>query len=411
MFIANNNYSLLPETYLFSEVARRLREFSEAHPESDIIRMDIGDVSLPLPSVVVNAMSEAIGEMGSQAGFHGYGPEQGYKFLRDAIAKYDYADRGIKTIDADDIFISDGAKSDLANLGDLFGENVRVGVPDPVYPVYVDSNVLSGRGGNLINEEWSGITYFSGSAINGFLPEIPENDVDIIYLCFPNNPTGIGISHEALKKWVDYAINNNSLIIFDSAYEAYVRTPDSVRSIYEIEGAEKVAIEIRSFSKTAGFTGVRCGYTIVPKSLDFTFSDSSHANLNKMWNRRQSTKFNGVGYIVQKGAESLYTPEGREAIRKNTDYYMRNAGLLREALIERGYEVFGGIDSPYVWFRPSDTLSSWDSFDLLLNGAAISSTPGSGFGKAGEGYLRFTGFNTYEKTLEAIKRLKGIDLK
>ena len=411
MFLANRNYALLPETYLFSEVARRLREFSGAHPEEHVIRMDIGDVSLPLPEVVVGAMSEAVMEMGSAAGFHGYGPEQGYKFLRGAIARYDYNDRGIHSIDEDDIFISDGAKSDLANLGNLFGQNVRVGVPDPVYPVYVDSNVLSGRGGELVNGEWSGITYFAGSKENGFLPEIPTSEVDVIYLCFPNNPTGVGISREALREWVDYALEHRALIIFDSAYEAYVRTPGAVRSIYEIDGAEKVAIEIRSFSKTAGFTGVRCGYTVVPKALDFTFSDGAHANLNKMWNRRQSTKFNGVGYVVQKAAESLYTPEGREAIKKNTDYYMRNAGMLREALIEKGYDVFGGEDSPYVWFRPSEVRTSWESFDRLLNGAALSSTPGSGFGKAGDGYLRFTGFNTHANTLEAIARLNSINLK
>ncbi len=413
MFTANQNYSLLPESYLFSEVARRIREYREAHPEKEIVRMDIGDVSLPLPGVVVEALCKASREMGDSSTFHGYGPEQGYLFLREKIAKNDYHKRGISKIDVDDVFISDGAKSDLGNLGDLFGPEVKIAVAEPGYPVYVDANVLSGRGGHLIDGHWSGFTYLECKPENNFLPEIPSHPVDIIYLCYPNNPTGASMTKDDLKKWIDYALQNKSLIIFDSAYEAYVKDENVVRSVYEVEGADKVAIEIRSFSKTAGFTGVRCGYTVVPKSLEFTFPDGSKASLNKMWNRRQSTKFNGVGYIIQKAAESLYTPEGQTAIKENVAYYMRNAALLRDALLEMGWEVVGGENSPYVWTSPKlndlkESQSSWDLFQMLLDKAQISSTPGSGFGTCGEGWIRFTGFNSYENTLKAIQRLKTL---
>lgn len=380
--------------------------------------MDIGDVSLPLPKIVVDAICEASQEMGESATFHGYGPEQGYKFLRDVIAKNDYSDRGIVSINADDIFISDGAKSDLGNLGDLFGPDMKIAVADPGYPVYVDANVLAGRGGDLVDGRWSGLVYLDCSPENDFLPSLPEEDIDIVYLCYPNNPTGAAMTRQQLKVWVDYAIEHKTLLIFDSAYEAYVSSPEIVRSIYEIEGAEKVAIEIRSFSKTAGFTGVRCGYTVVPSSLDFNYPDNTPASLNKMWNRRQSTKFNGVGYIIQKGAQSLYTPEGKAQIRRNIEYYMNNARMLRNALLGKGWKVVGGLNSPYVWACPNpegkfikgSSIDSWKLFEKLLNELQISTTPGSGFGNSGEGWIRLTGFNTFENTQSAIERLKNWEL-
>lgn len=396
MFYANDNFTKLPESYLFSEVARRIATYKKDHPDSDIIRMDIGDVSMPLGKSVIDAMHKAVDDMGGCSSFHGYGPEQGYLFLRELIAGNDYNLRGISTIDADDIFISDGAKSDIGNLGDIFGEDMKICIAEPAYPVYIDANILDGRKQN--------ISLIKCRPENGFKPELPAEPADVIYLCYPNNPTGVALTVEELKSWVDYALQHKSLIIYDSAYEAYVRQPGIARSIYEVEGAEKVAIEVRSFSKTAGFTGVRCGYTVVPKSLDFTFPDGKRANLNKMWNRRQSTKFNGVGYIVQKAAAALYTPEGQEEIKDLTDCYMSNAGTLREALLKKGFEVVGGENSPYVWFRGDGGKTSWEMFDYLLTTAEISSTPGSGFGHAG-GYLRFTGFNTPENTRRAIERL------
>ena len=415
MFQANENYAILPESYLFSEVARKLNEYKSAHPDKEVIRMDIGDVSLPLPKVIVDALCTASKEMGESATFHGYGPEQGYLFLREAIADGDYHARGLNHIGADDIFISDGAKSDLGNLGDLFGPDVKIAVAEPGYPVYVDANVLAGRGGQPVDGRWSNLEYLECNPENDFLPELPKEQADVIYLCYPNNPTGASMKREDLQKWVDYAIAHRSLIIFDSAYEAYVSDPATVRSIYEIPGAAKVAIEIRSFSKTAGFTGVRCGYTVVPRTLEFNCPSGQAASLNKMWNRRQSTKFNGVGYIVQRAAAALYTPEGREAIREHISYYMRNARLLREALLEKGWQVVGGENSPYVWASPlatgcgtkEEAPDSWQLFGRLLNEVQISSTPGSGFGRCGEGWIRFTGFNTHEKTLEAISRLKN----
>lgn len=411
MFQANHYFEILPESYLFSEVARRIKTFKDNNPDNRVVRMDIGDVSLPLPKVVTDALHDAVNEMGESDTFHGYGPEQGYEFLRKAIAENDYEARGIHTISADDIFISDGAKSDLGNLTDLFGSNVRVAVAEPGYPVYVDSNVLAGRGGVCEDGKWSGFTYLECPPENDFLPLLPNDRADVIYLCYPNNPTGVAMTKAQVKEWVDFALANNSLIIFDSAYESYVSNPDIVRSIYEVEGAEKVAIEIRSFSKTAGFTGVRCGYTVVPKSLKFNFTDGNPANLNKMWNRRQSTKFNGVGYIVQKAALALYTPEGREAIRNNVDYYMQNARMLREALLKKGWEVVGGDNSPYIWFRPfPEEYDSWELFDILLSNLQISSTPGVGFGEAGNGWMRFTGFNSHENTQEAIRRLNSLSL-
>ncbi|MDE7160010.1 MAG: LL-diaminopimelate aminotransferase [Muribaculaceae bacterium] len=421
MFYANENYALLPESYLFTEVARRLKEYRVSHSDREVIRMDIGDVSLPLPEVVVKAICSAAREMGSAGGFHGYGPEQGYLFLREAIARGDYHQRGLDHIGADDIFISDGAKSDLGNLTDIFGEGVRIAVAEPGYPVYVDANVLDGRAGAGSGGRWENLVYLNCRPEKGFIPEVPDSEepgevADIIYLCYPNNPTGASMRREQLAGWVDYALRNKSLIIFDSAYEAYVRHPEAVRSVYEVPGAERVAIEIRSFSKTAGFTGVRCGYTVVPRTLSFTFRDGESASLNRMWGRRQSTKFNGVGYIVQRGAEALYTPEGQQDIRRATDYYMRNAAMLREALLKKGWRVVGGEDSPYIWTIPDiggryvegRSLTSWQLFERLLDEAQISSTPGSGFGSGSEGWIRFTGFNTRENTLAAIKRLADL---
>lgn len=411
MFTANLNFLRLPESYLFSEVGRRITEYKKENPDADVIRMDIGDVSRPLPSCVVDAIKDAASEMENPETFHGYGPEQGYEFLRMLIAEHDYNSRGITCIGPDDIFISDGAKSDLGNLGDIFGNNVRPGVVTPSYPVYIDANVLDGRGGVLSEGRWSGITYINAPQKAGFVPAVPADGqrADVIYLCYPNNPTGAVLTKEELKKWVDYAITHKSLIIYDSAYEAYISTPGIPRSIYEIPGAESVAIEVRSYSKSAGFTGVRCGYTVVPKSLKFTYADGTPADMNRIWCRRQSTKFNGVGYIVQKAAAALYSEVGQEAIRESVEYYMRNASMLRKCLKEIGAEVYGGIDAPYVWFRPAMAGDSWTLFSHLLEKRWISSTPGVGFGREGDGWLRLTGFNTYEMTCRACERLlKGI---
>ena len=401
----NDNFEKLPESYLFSEVARRLNEYKAAHPEADVVRMDIGDVTLPIAGCVVSAMHRAVEDMADAATFHGYGPEQGYSFLRDAIAATDYQSRGIG-IDADEIFISDGAKSDLGNLGDIYSSDSIVAVADPGYPVYVDSAVMSGRGGDRLPDgRWSRIVYLECNAENGFRPAVPDVHADIVILCFPSNPTGAVMTREDLREWVDYALREKSLIIFDSAYEAFVRNPSLPRSIYEIEGAEKVAIEIRSFSKTAGFTGLRCGYTVVPKALTGTDAFGREVSLGKLWNRRQCTKFNGAGYVVQRGAEALYSSEGRESVRNNIDYYLENAGIIRRSLSQAGYAVFGGEDSPYVWIKGKNGESSWQLFGDMLEKYNISCTPGIGFGVSGDGYIRLTGFNSRENTLKAMKRI------
>lgn len=401
----NDNFEKLPESYLFSEVARRLSEYKAAHPEADVVRMDIGDVTLPIAGCVVSAMHRAVEDMADAATFHGYGPEQGYSFLRDAIAAADYQSRGIG-IDADEIFISDGAKSDLGNLGDIYSSDSIVAVADPGYPVYVDSAVMSGRGGDRLPDgRWSRIVYLECNAENGFRPAVPDVHADIVILCSPSNPTGAVMTREDLREWVDYALREKSLIIFDSAYEAFVRNPSLPRSIYEIEGAEKVAIEIRSFSKTAGFTGLRCGYTVVPKALTGTDASGREVSLGKLWNRRQCTKFNGAGYVVQRGAEALYSSEGRESVRNNIDYYLENAGIIRRSLSQAGYAVFGGEDSPYVWIKGKNGESSWQLFGDMLEKYNISCTPGIGFGVSGDGYIRLTGFNSRENTLKAMKRI------
>lgn len=398
---ANNNFEKLAETYLFAEVGRRVREYKDNHPDVEVIRMDIGDVTRPIIPPVVEAMKRAADEMLHPATFRGYGPEQGYDFLREAIARHDYRDKGLQ-IDPDDIFVSDGAKTDIANLTDIFGADCIVGIPNPVYPVYVDSNIMAGR-----TVENGKIVYIDCDPADGYKPRIPERKIDVIYLCSPNNPTGSALDAAALQQWVDYARDNDSLLVYDSAYEAFIRTPGIPASVYEAEGAKEVAIEVRSFSKTAGFTGLRCGYTVVPKQLKARYADGTETQMRKLWLRRQTTKFNGASYIIQRGAAAIYTDAARPLVKANIDYYLRNAGLLRQSMKTLGYAVTGGEDSPYVWVK-ADGYTSWELFDRLLGECNISTTPGVGFGSAGEGCIRLTGFNTHENTLKAIERLRGI---
>lgn len=408
MFHINDNFTLLAESYLFSEVAKRINAYKEAHPEVDIIRMGIGDVTRPLCKAAIEAMHKAVDDQADSSTFHGYGPEQGYAFLREAIVENDYRARGID-MDADEIFVSDGAKSDTGNIGDILARGNRVAVTDPVYPVYVDTNVMGGRAGVLDTDGcWSNIIYLPVTAENGFVPALPSEVPDMIYLCYPNNPTGTTLTREQLKVWVDYARAHHSLILFDSAYETFIRQDDVPHSIYEIEGAKEVAIEFRSFSKTAGFTGVRCGYTVVPKALKGADSNGEMVSLNHLWNRRQCTKFNGASYISQRAAAAIYTPEGKQQTRETVDYYLRNAEVLRQGLLDAGFEVFGGTNAPYVWIKTPDETTSWEFFDILLDRCHVAGTPGSGFGPSGEGYIRLTAFNTYENTVEAISRIKKV---
>lgn len=408
MFHINDNFTLLAESYLFSEVAKRINAYKEAHPEVDIIRMGIGDVTRPLCKAAIEAMHKAVDDQADSSTFHGYGPEQGYAFLREAIVEHDYRARGID-MDADEIFVSDGAKSDTGNIGDILARGNRVAVTDPVYPVYVDTNVMGGRAGVLDTDGcWSNIIYLPVTAENGFVPALPSEVPDMIYLCYPNNPTGTTLTREQLKVWVDYARAHHSLILFDSAYETFIRQDDVPHSIYEIEGAKEVAIEFRSCSKTAGFTGVRCGYTVVPKALKGADSKGEMVSLNHLWNRRQCTKFNGASYISQRAAAAVYTPEGKQQTRETVDYYLRNAEVLRQGLLDAGFEVFGGTNAPYVWIKTPDETTSWEFFDILLDRCHVAGTPGSGFGPSGEGYIRLTAFNTYENTVEAIDRIKKV---
>ena len=406
MIEVNDNFRLLPVSYLFSEVGKRVAGFRESHPDNEIIRMDIGDVTRPLFPCVVKAMHEAVDELSRAESFHGYGPEQGYSYLRDAIAEVDYKERGIN-ISPDDIFVSDGAKSDLGNLGDIYSRECKVAVMNPAYPVYVDDSVIDGRAGVLEDGKWSNLIYLDCDPEENFLPALPKERPDVIFLCVPNNPTGVAITKEQLKTWVDYAVENSCLIIYDSAYEAFVRDENTVRSIYEIEGADKVAIEVRSFSKTAGFTGLRCGYTVVPKALKGVFANGEEVSLNALWNRRQTTKFNGASYVAQKAAAALYTPEGREAVKANSDYYLENAKLIAETFRKIGFSVYGGENSPYVWVKSGKGEDSWSLFGRFLHDYGFSTTPGSGFGSKGEGYVRLTGFNSRENTLKAMSRLSG----
>lgn len=404
MIEVNDNFRLLPVSYLFSEVGRRIAAFKAENPGKEVIRMDIGDVTTPLFPSVVKAMHEAVDEMSTVVGFRGYGPEQGYPFLRDAIALNDYRQRGIDIM-SDDIFVSDGAKSDLGNLGDIYSRDCTVAVMNPSYPVYVDDSVIDGRAGVLTDGIWSDLVYLDCDPDNGFLPKLPERHADVIFLCFPDNPTGVAIGKAELQKWVDYAREHGSLIIYDSAYEAFVRTPGIVRSIYEIPGALDVAIEVKSFSKTAGFTGLRCGYTVVPKSVKGRYADGSEVSLNSLWNRRQTTKFNGCSYVSQRAAAAVYTTGGQHDVKAATDYYLHNASIIKEALVKVGFKAYGGDDSPYVWASPCDGRGSWDLFNMLLHEFNFSTTPGCGFGTLGEGYVRFTGFNTLENTRKAMERL------
>ena len=398
----NENYLKLPGSYLFSEVARRISAYTAAHPGVTITKLSIGDVTRPLVPAVIQAMHKAVDEMGTAEGFHGYGPEQGYPFLREAIARHDYAARGMD-VKPEEIFVSDGAKSDCGNIGDIFGTDNTVAVCDPVYPVYVDTNAMAGRAGDYVEElgRWNKLIYMPCVEANGFSPEPPKETADLIYLCFPNNPTGATATREQLKAWVDYANANGSIILYDSAYEAFITREDVPHSIFEIEGARTCAIEFRSFSKTAGFTGNRCAYTVVPMELE-----RGGARLNSLWNRRQTTKFNGVPYIVQRGAEAVYTPEGRAQVLENIVYYQRNAQVIREGLTAAGLECFGGVDAPYIWLKTPDGMGSWDFFDLVLDRANVATTPGAGFGPSGEGYIRLTAFGDAGDTVRAVDRIR-----
>lgn len=406
MFVANGYYSELQGNYLFSEVGTRVAKFQKEHPEADIIRMGIGDVTRPLVPAVIAAMHKAVEEMGHAETFRGYGPDFGYDFLREAIVRRDYASRGID-VTIDEVFVSDGAKCDVGNIQELFSADCVVAVMDPVYPVYVDTNVMSGRGGRFVNGGYEKIVYMPASADNGFLPELPKQKVDVMYLCFPNNPTGMTLTREQLKTIVDYAIANRVLILYDSAYEAYISEPDAPHSIYEIEGARQCAIEFRSMSKTAGFTGTRCAYTVVPKDLVYPDSLGNEVSLNSMWGRRVSTKFNGVPYVTQRAAEAAYSDEGYPEIMSVVADYMENARIIRENLTKAGFTCYGGVNAPYIWLKVPGG-DSWAFFDELLRKHHIVGTPGAGFGKAGEGYFRMTAFATRENTVRAMERiLKG----
>ena len=403
MIKINENYLKLPGSYLFSTIAKKVNEYGAAHPDKKIIRLGIGDVTRPLPKAVIEAMHKAVDEMADAATFRGYGPEQGYDFLRNAIAENDYKARGVD-ISPEEIFVSDGAKSDCGNIGDIFGVDNVVAVCDPVYPVYVDTNAMAGRAGDYDpkTETWTNLVYMPCLEENGFMPQLPERTPDIIYLCFPNNPSGAAIGYDELKKWVDYARENKAIILYDAAYEAYI-SEDLPHSIFEIEGAKECAIEFRSFSKNAGFTGTRCGFTLIPKELEV-----NGVSVASLWNRRHTTKFNGVPYIVQRGAEAVYSPEGKAQVRELVDFYMNNARVIREGLAQAGFSVSGGVNSPYVWMKVPEGMTSWDFFDELLDRANVVGTPGSGFGPSGEGYFRLTGFGSAEATIEAIERIKNV---
>lgn len=405
MALVNEHFLKLPGSYLFAEIARKVKAYKIAHRSADIISLGIGDVTQPLCPAVIKAMHQATDEMAQKSSFRGYGPEQGYDFLRDAILKNEFAPRGIR-LSRDEIFINDGAKSDTGNIQELLRWDNTIGLTDPVYPVYIDSNVMAGRAGTLENGRWSDIVYIPCTAENGFVPQIPQKrPIDVVYLCYPNNPTGTVISKKELKRWVDYALKNDVLILYDAAYQAYITDPDIPHSIYEIKGAKKCAIEFHSFSKTAGFTGVRCGYTVVPKELTISTLDGETVELNPLWNRRQCTKFNGTSYISQRAAEAIYTPEGRQQVQQTIDYYMQNAHKMLLTLQSLGFQVYGGKNAPYIWMKTPDGCSSWEFFDALLYGAQVVCTPGVGFGPSGEGYVRFTAFGTKEKTDEALERI------
>lgn len=404
----NENYLLLKSSYIFAEIAQRVNKFQEENPKAEIIRLGIGDVTKPLPPTVLKEFKNAVDEMGQPDTFRGYGPEQGYSFLIQEIIKNDFQSRGIE-LDSDEVFISDGAKCDTGNIQEIFGLDNVVAVTDPVYPVYVETNVMAGRTGPMDEEgRYQKLVYLPCTAENDFVPSLPEEPVDLIYLCLPNNPTGTVLNKEELSRWVNYARENKSIILFDAAYEAYIQEDNIPHSIYEIEGAKEVAIEFRSFSKNAGFTGTRCAYTVVPKQVMAYDSEGKAQALNPLWNRRQTTKFNGVSYPIQRAAEAVYTLEGQSEIKEYINYYMENARIIRDSLKKIGLNVYGGVNSPYIWIKTPEGMDSWEFFDLLLNEVHVVGTPGSGFGPSGEGYFRITAFNTLENTKKAIERISKL---
>ena len=404
MFKVNENYLKLPGSYLFSTIGKKVRAYKEENPDKEVISLGIGDVTQPLVPAIIDALHGAVEEMAHAETFHGYAPDLGYEFLRRAIAKNDYQDRGCD-VAADEIFVSDGAKSDSGNIQEIFGTDNKVAVCDPVYPVYVDTNVMAGRTGeyNTVRENFDGVVYMPCRKENGFLPELPSEVPDLIYLCFPNNPTGSAITKDELQKWVDYANKNGCVIIYDAAYEAYISEENVPHSIYECEGARTCAIELRSFSKNAGFTGVRLGFTVIPKELV-----RDGVSLHSLWARRHGTKFNGAPYIVQKAGEAVYSEAGKAQLKDQVGYYMRNAKLIHDELTKAGFSVSGGVNAPYIWLETPDKMTSWEFFDYLLKNANVVGTPGSGFGSHGEGYFRLTAFGTYENTLKAIDRIKSL---
>jgi len=406
MILINEHYSKLQASYLFSDIARRVKAYQADHPDKPVIRLGIGDVTEPLPPACIAALHQAVDDMASAATFRGYGPEQGYDFLRDAISRHDFQSRDA-SIAADEVFVSDGAKCDTANIQELFGPKIRIAIPDPVYPVYVDTNVMAGRSGKSVRGRYKGLTYLPCTEENGYVPDLPAEPVDLIYLCFPNNPTGATASREQLARWVQYARENRALILFDAAYEAFIRDPAIPHSIYEIPGARECAIEFRSFSKTAGFTGTRCAFTVVPKSVMGYTKAGEAISLHALWNRRHTTKFNGVSYPVQRAAEAVYSDDGQAQIRALTDFYLGNAAIIRETLSGMGYSLTGGVNSPYVWIK-TGKKDSWKFFDRLLNRAQIVTTPGSGFGRCGEGYIRISAFNSRAHVEEAMRRIRKI---
>ena len=407
MIKINENFLELQDSYLFATIAKKVAEFTKENPDKKVIKLGIGDVTRPIPEAILEAMHKATDEFKKTETFRGYGPEQGYDFLREKIKENDYKTRGVE-IDIDEIFVSDGAKCDCGNIVDIFSQDNKVAITDPVYPVYLDTNVMSGRSGkyNKESDKYENIVYIPATSKNNFVPELPKEKVDMIYLCYPNNPTGTTLTKEQLKVWVDYAKENKAIILFDAAYEAFISDEDVPHSIYEIEGAKEVAIEFRSFSKTAGFTGIRCAFVVIPKQLKGYSESGEEISLNKLWNRRHCTKFNGVSYVTQKAAEAIYTEEGKKQVKENIDYYKENAKIIKKGLEEAGYTVYGGVNSPYVWLKLPDGVKSWDFFDKLLTKANVVGTPGVGFGPSGEGYFRLTGFGTKENTIEAIERIK-----
>ena len=405
MALVNDHYLKLPNNYLFADIAKKVNIFKAQHPKTDVISLGIGDVTQPLCPAVIQAIHRATDEMATAKGFRGYGPEQGYDFLRDAILKNDFLPRGIR-LDRDEIFINDGAKSDTGNFQELIRWDNSIAVTDPIYPVYIDSNVMIGRAGAKGDDgHWSNVIYLPCTAENDFVPELPSQLVDVIYLCYPNNPTGTALTRDQLRQWVNYAIRNDALIFYDAAYEAYIQHDDVPHSIYEIRGARRVAVEFHSYSKTAGFTGIRCGYTVVPKEVSAATLTGERLPLNPLWNRRQCTKFNGTSYLSQRAAEAIYTPEGKQQVRQTIDYYMQNARHMKHVLSQIGLHVYGGDDAPYLWVQTPGKMTSWRFFEQMLYNAHVVCTPGVGFGPSGEGYVRLTAFGSHERTEEALERI------